>query len=119
VLATIYFVPAWLGGFFGNRDLKFFQSWRLAGAGLMPGALLMIATIVAYGFGVLDLVQLAAGVMAHVLIGWVYVFWGVWVTPKVSASAVPAKNPFVTAAEKPVATKPPENPFAKPADEKK
>jgi hypothetical protein len=113
-LATIYFLPVWLGGFFGNRDLNFRQSWRLAGAALMPGALVMIATIVAYGFGVLDLVQVAAAVVAHFLVGWVYVFWGAWVTPKISANAVPVKNPFVTAPEKPI-TKQPENPFAKSA----
>jgi hypothetical protein len=117
VLATIYFLPIWLGGFFGNRDLKFFQSWRLAGAALMPGALLMIAAIVAYGFGFLDLVQLAAVVVAHFLVGWVYAFWGVWVTPKIQPGSVPVKNPFATAEEKPVTTKPPENPFAKPKDE--
>jgi hypothetical protein len=60
-------------------------------------------------------------VVAHVLVGWVYVVWGVLVTPKISASAAAvAKNPFVTAQEKPVATKPPENPFAaRPVDEKK
>jgi len=113
-LATIYFLPVWLGGFFGNRDLNFRQSWRLAGAALMPGALVMIATIVAYGFGVLDLVQVAAGVLAHFLVGWVYVFWGAWVTPKISASAAVVKNPFVTAPEK-SATKQPENPFVVPA----
>jgi hypothetical protein len=118
VLATIYFLPIWLEGLFGNRDLNFSRSWRLAGAALMPGALVMIATIVAYGFGVLDLVQLAAGVVAHFLVGWVYVFWGVWVTPKIAASAVPVKNPFATATEKPVVTKQPENPFAsKPNEE--
>jgi hypothetical protein len=116
VLATVYFLPIWLGGFFGNRDLKIFQSWRLAGAALMPGALVMIATIVAYGFGVLDLVQLAAAVVAHVLVGWVYAFWGAWVTPKVSVAAGPAKNPFATTPEKPVAAKRMENPFAKPAE---
>ena len=119
LLATIYFLPIWLGGLFGNRDLKFFQSWRLAGAALMPGALLMIAALVAYGFGILDLVQLAAVAAAHVLVGWVYAFWGVWVTPKISASAGPVKNPFVTETEKPVVTKPPENPFAKRVDENK
>lgn len=116
VLATIYFAPMWVGGFFGNRDLKFFQTWRLAGAALMPGALVMIATIVAYGFGVLDLVQLAAGVVAHVLVGWVYAFWGVWVTPKVSADAAAKKNPFATATEEKVKEKRPENPFTKPAE---
>ena len=119
LLATLYFLPVWLGGFFGNRDLNFRQSWKLAGAALMPGALLMILAIVFYGFGVLDVVQLAAVVAAHFIVGWVYLVWGVWVTPKVSAKAVPVKNPFATAQEKPVATKPPENPFmARPVDEK-
>jgi hypothetical protein len=116
-LATIYFLPVWLGGFFGNRDLNLWQSWRLAGAAIMPGALVMIVTIVAYGFGVLDLVQLAAGVVAHVLVGWAYTFWGAWVTPKISASATPAKNPFSTESEKPVVTKRQENPFVKQAND--
>ena len=42
LLATLYFLPVWLLGFFANRDLNFRQSWRLAGAALMPGALLMV-----------------------------------------------------------------------------
>ena len=58
------------------------------------------------------LMFVAAGVVAHVLVGWVYAFWGAWVTPQISASAVPVKNPFVTAPEKPVETKRVENPFA-------
>lgn len=60
MLATIYFLPVWLGGFFGNRHLSFRGSWKLAGAALMPGALLMILAIVLYGFGALDLVQFTA-----------------------------------------------------------
>ena len=58
LLATIYFLPVWLLGFFANRDLNFRQSWRLAGAALLPGALLMAAGILLYGFGFLDLVSL-------------------------------------------------------------
>jgi hypothetical protein len=45
VLATVYVFPAWIGGFFANRDLKLRQGWKLAGAALMPGALVMIAAI--------------------------------------------------------------------------
>jgi len=104
VLSTIYFLPLWLGGFFANRDLKILGSWKLAGAALMPGALVMIGTIVAYGFGVLDVVQLGVGVVMHFIVGWIYVIWGAKVTPKISADAI--------------AEKPPENPFAKPAEEK-
>ena len=45
VLATIYCVPVWLAGFFANRHLSFGASWKLAGAALMPGALLLTAAI--------------------------------------------------------------------------
>jgi hypothetical protein len=119
LLATIYFLPVWLGGLFANRDLNFRGSWKLSGAALMPGALLMTMAIVFYGFAALDVVQLAAAVVVHFIASWVYLIWSVSVLPKVSASAVPAGNPFVTKpAEKPVVTKPPENPFAaKPVDE--
>ena len=80
----------------------------------------MILAIVLYGFAVLDLVQLAAVIVAHFIVGWVFMVCGVWVTPKLSKNVVPAANPFVTkAVENPSATKPPENPFAaKPVDEK-
>jgi hypothetical protein len=120
VLATIYFLPVWLGGFFTNRDLKFRQSWKLAGAALMPGALLMIVAIVFYGFGALDLVQFSAAVVAHIVAGWVYVICAVRGSPKLAANAAPKENPFATKAEKnPIITKAPENPFAaKPANEK-
>ena len=94
VLATVYFLPTWLGGFFANRDLNLRQSWKLAGAALMPGALVMNAAIFFYGLGVLDIVQLTAGVMVHLLVGWAYVVWGVWVSPKLAATALAPKNPF-------------------------
>ena len=94
LLATIYFLPVWLSGYFANRDLTLRQSWKLAGAALMPGALVMILGIVFYGFAVLDLVQLAAAVVAHFLAGWVYLVWSVCLSPKLSAKTVSPENPF-------------------------
>jgi len=94
LLATVYFLPVWFGGFFANRDLNFRRSWKLAGAALMPGALVMILAIIVYGFGVLDLVQLAAAVGAHLIVSWVYLVWSVWAAPKLLASAAPPANPF-------------------------
>ena len=94
LLATIYFLPVWLSGYFANRDLTFRQSWKLAGAALMPGAVVMILGIVFYGFAVLDLVQLAAAVVAHFLAGWVYLVWSVCLSPKLSAKATSPENPF-------------------------
>ena len=94
LLATIYFLPVWLSGYFANRDLNLRQSWKLAGAALMPGAVVMILGIVFYGFAVLDLVQLAAAVVAHFLAGWVYLVWSVCLSPKLSAKATSPENPF-------------------------
>ena len=71
-LATVYCLPAWLVGFFANRDLSLRGSWRLAGAALMPGALLLCAAIVLYGWGALDLVRLAVAGAVHLVMGWVY-----------------------------------------------
>ena len=50
-LATVYCLPVWLIGFFANRDCSLGGSWRLAGAALMPGALLMCAAILTVRLG--------------------------------------------------------------------
>lgn len=98
VLSTVYFIPTWLGAFFANRELTLRQSWKLSGAALMPAALFMIAAIVLYGFGVLDLVQLAACSVAHIMVGWIYLIWAVWVSPKMLASSASSENPFANKA---------------------
>jgi hypothetical protein len=94
LLATIYFLPAWLGGYFANRELNPWQTWKLAGAALMPGALLMIAAILFYGFGVLDLLQLAAVAGVHIIAGWVYTVLSVRAAPRLSSQSAAEKNPF-------------------------
>ncbi len=94
LMATLYTIPVWLGGFFSNRDLSLAGTWKLAGAALMPGASLMIAAIILYGFQVLDLVQLAVVTGVHFVVGWVYVVSAVWVSPKLSPSSGAEKNPF-------------------------
>ncbi len=91
-LATTYCLPAWLVGFFANRDLSLCGSWRLAGAALMPGALLLSAAIVLYGWGVLDLVRLAAAVVVHLLMGWIYLIVSPLRLPRRPAAA--KENPF-------------------------
>ncbi len=94
LLATLYFLPVWLLSFFANRDLNFLESWRLAGAALMPGALLMSLSIWLYGLEVFDLVKLCFAFGMHLLIGWIYLL----VSPFFLNRAVPAqkKNPFAT-----------------------
>jgi len=94
VLATIYFFPAWLICFFADRDLNFRQSWRLAGAALMPGALLLTAAIALYALGALDLIQMSFAFGAHLVLGWIYLF----VSPLFLQRASPTENqnPFLT-----------------------
>lgn len=93
-LATLYAVPVWLAGFFANRDLSLAASWRLAGAALLPGALLMALAILLYDFGVLDLVQMAVVMLAHVVLGWIYVAASLLFLPRPEAVAAQKKNPF-------------------------
>jgi len=93
VLATLYCLPAWLIGFFANRDCSLGGTWRMAGAALMPGALFLCAVILLYGLGALDLVRLAAGGAAHLLVGWAYLFFSVLGLPRHPA-APRRTNPF-------------------------
>ena len=93
LLATCYFLPVWVLGFFTNRDLNFRRSWRLAGAALMPGALLLTTAIVFYGIGFLSMVSFLFAFGAHFLMGWVYLFLSLLFVPR--ASTVPDRgNPF-------------------------
>ncbi len=93
ILATIYFLPAWILGFFANRDFNFRASWKFSGAALMPGALLMSAGIFLYGFGALDLIQLGFIFGAHFVLGWVYLFVSLLFVPRISETK-PKANPF-------------------------
>jgi len=94
ILATIYFLPAWLICFFTDRDLNFRQCWRLAGAALMPGALLLTGAIAFYALGVLDLIQMSFAFGAHFVLGWIYLFISPLFLHRVSP--VEKRNPFLT-----------------------
>ena len=94
VLATLYFLPVWLICFFADRDLNFRQSWRLAGAALMPGALLLTAAIAFYALGALDLIQMSFAYGAHLVLGWIYLFVSPLFLPR--ASPAEKRNPFLT-----------------------
>jgi len=94
-LATIYFVPVWVISFLENRDLNLAQSWRLAGATMMPGALFLVAGLAGYRLGWIDLIQFAAVWGLHFVIGWIYLLIGPLFCPR-SAGVKKAKaNPFV------------------------
>ena len=92
VLATVYFLPVWLMGFFCDRDLNFRQSWKLAGAALLPGALLLSLSLALYDVGAFDLVQLCFAFGMHLVIGWIYLFVSPMFLRRVTAAE--KKNPF-------------------------
>ncbi len=94
VLASVYALPAWLAGFFANRALNWRGSWRLAGAALLPGALLMAFAILAYDFGVFDLVRLAFVAVGHLLLGWIYLIISPLFLPRHPAAPAGPSNPF-------------------------
>jgi len=83
LLATLYFLPVWLLGFYANRDMNFRTSWKLSGAALMPGALLMAAGILLYDFGFLDLVSLGFVFAAHFALGWIYLLLSQLFLPRI------------------------------------
>ena len=92
-LATVYCLPAWLIAFFANRYCSLGGSWRLAGAALMPGALLMCTIIILYGLGALDLVRLAIAGAVHLLVGWGYLLVSPLRLPRFPTVAA-KDNPF-------------------------
>jgi hypothetical protein len=100
VLQTIFFLPAWLVGFFANRRLSPGGSWKMAGAALMPGVLIMVGAIFLYGVGFLDLVQFLAAFAGHLLVDLIFVLVSPLFAPAIPSLDVRG-NPFVPpAAEK-------------------
>jgi hypothetical protein len=93
ILATIYFLPVWLLGFFTNRDLSLPGCWKLSSAALLPGALLMTAGILLYGFGVIGIFPFLFFFGAHIFLGWIYLVCSVAFFTRVSTAPLKG-NPF-------------------------
>lgn len=93
-LACLYCLPAWLLALYTDRQLRFTASWKLAGAALMPGALVLTGALVLYSLGGLDLVHLVGAWVLHFLLGWAFVVLGVLARPKVTAAPGAEANPF-------------------------
>jgi hypothetical protein len=94
ILASLYFFPVWLVGFYADRHLSLAGSWRLAGAALMPGALVMVGAIFAYGLGVLNLLEMIAIFAAHIAVGWAYLILGPLSLPRTPNLPPSTVNPF-------------------------
>ncbi|HEY5909610.1 MAG TPA: hypothetical protein VJA21_03290 [Verrucomicrobiae bacterium] len=94
LLALVYTPGAWLLAFFANRDLTLPGSYRLCGAGLIPGALFMTAVMVLYGVGTLDVLLLLIMTATHFVIGWIYVILGSFRRPRIREATTRTGNPF-------------------------
>jgi hypothetical protein len=100
LLATVYFLPARLMGCLANRELDLRGSWKLAGAALLPGALLLTVAIVLFDFGGLDLIQFCFLFAAHVVAAWIYLLVGPLFLPRRRPGPA-GDNPFSAAQAKP------------------
>jgi hypothetical protein len=92
VLATLYSLFVWILAFFADRELTVDGSWRLCGAGIAAGGVLLLAGVAGYGLGAVDLIRLLAITLMHVVMTWVLILWAVFVLPPVKPKR--ASNPF-------------------------
>jgi hypothetical protein len=113
LLATVYCLPARLISFLARRALGWRGSWKLAGAALLPGAMLLAAALVLFDFGALNLIQFCFLFAAHLALGWIYLLVSQFFLPR-TGPAASAGNPFSSAQPNPAANHPSskDNPFA-------
>ncbi len=112
-LAVIYAVPVWLAGVFQDRQLSLFGSWKLAAAALLAPALMMAAAIVVYGLNGVDLLRLLVLWIAHLPLGWAYLYFALRRVPKEAGVETRPPNPFEGPAAKKAGKRPvSKNPFA-------
>ena len=92
--ATAYGIAAKLVAYFGDRSLRLGQCWNLAAASLMPGTLLMVTAIVLYGLQIVDLIDLSALFVLHLVISWIYISMALLRIPRIRTAFPPSANPF-------------------------
>jgi len=100
-LATLYCPVTWLIAYFRDRDASLAGSWKLSGAALMPGALLLTLGIFLYGADALDLIRLAVIAALHVVVGWAYVAVSPMGLLGLSEPLPASANPFTTPPQDP------------------
>jgi hypothetical protein len=93
-LGFLFAGPAWMIGFFANRELNWRDARRLCGAALMPGSLIMTMAVVFLGLGAIDLIQFAGVFAVHLVIGLIYSIGAPFYLPRNPSILAVAKNPF-------------------------
>jgi hypothetical protein len=113
VLATALAIPARIAAWILRRELTLSGSWRMAAAAMLAGSVVMFAGVFGYTVRLLSWPGLAAVLAGHVLIGGLWLVWGILERPAAAKKEKAAKNPFDTGETKPPAkaTKKKRNPF--------
>lgn len=91
VLATFYAPVLRLLAAFLMRAAGLEVCWKLAGASLLPGALLMTGAIGLYATHQLALIGLLLVLPIHFVVGWIYCLGGLWRLPRIETGS----NPFI------------------------
>jgi hypothetical protein len=130
LLAAAYAPVVKLAAFYRERRAGWTACWRLAGAALMPGAVVMISATALYGLGTLNLIEFLVIAGLHVMIGWVFLLLPLKHLPIRSDAAASIANPFLPAppetdaaneagpaAEDSRGRRPGNNPFARSPDQ--
>jgi hypothetical protein len=99
VLTALYFPVIYFVGYLRDRELTWGGSWRMAGAGLMPGALFFTLGILLYGLEGLNLIHLGIIFLLHLVIGWVYLVLSPLFLRRWQALPSLPRNPFAPTPE--------------------
>jgi hypothetical protein len=113
LLAAAYAAPLRLWVWAQGRTATAGGCWRMAGAALVPGALLMLGAIALYARGVIRLEGLLLAQPLHLLPGWALLLLAPRHLPRPAPAATAAANPFAAAEGAPPAAAG-ENPFRGP-----
>ena len=94
VLATTMFLFVRLYAYFADRQATIGGSWKMSAAAFLPGSLALIAALVLYALGIVDLIRFLLAVPGHLLIALVYLAFAPLKVDRIPAVPPPSLNPF-------------------------
>lgn len=94
IVPLVYAVPAWILGWILHRSIRLSAAYRIAAASLWPASLLPAAAIQLYTLLWIRIPGMAVLWLAHVVVGWIGLIWGIASLPPRPAEGTRASNPF-------------------------
>ncbi len=82
ILATLWVLPAWVGCRSAGRKLRLGSVWKMAGAALLAGAAVAGLGLAGYTTGRWHLAGLLVSQGLHLMVGWLWLAWGIVATPR-------------------------------------